>query len=64
MEKDIMNLNEVAEFLGLSKSTIYNLLKRKEIPATKIASTWMFNKSVLEKWVAEKSLKEFGGHNT
>ena len=60
MEKDIMNLQEAVEFLGLSKSTLYNLLKKKEIPATKVASTWMFSKSVLENWIAEESLKEFG----
>lgn len=59
MEKDIMNLEEATEFLGLSKSTLYSLLKKKEIPATKVASTWMFSKKVLENWIAEESLKDF-----
>jgi excisionase family DNA binding protein len=50
VKSDVLTVPEVAEYLHLSPSTIYKLLKRREIPAFKIGSDWRFNISHIDKW--------------
>jgi excisionase family DNA binding protein len=46
--KEIMNLKEVARYLGLNERTVYNLVKRGEIPASKIGRQWRVKKDNLD----------------
>lgn len=46
--KEIMNLKEVAKYLGLNERTVYNLVKQAEIPATKIGRQWRVKKDNLD----------------
>jgi excisionase family DNA binding protein len=39
----VLTLGEVADYLHVSRATIYRLLKRNEIPAFKVGSDWRFN---------------------
>ncbi|MGO9449574.1 MAG: helix-turn-helix domain-containing protein [Candidatus Binataceae bacterium] len=45
-----MNAKEVAEYLGVHKTTIYRLLKEKEIPAFRLGSDWRFNIESIDDW--------------
>jgi excisionase family DNA binding protein len=42
---DVMTVDEVAAFLRCHRTTIYRLLKRKQIPAFRIGSDWRFMKA-------------------
>jgi PTS system nitrogen regulatory IIA component len=53
MEKDILTLEEVAEYLRVSERTIYDWAKKGEIPAGKIGTVWRFKRREIEKWVLE-----------
>ena len=44
----IMTPKEAAKYLGFHLVTIYRLLKKQEIPATKIGGQWRFKKSRLD----------------
>jgi excisionase family DNA binding protein len=44
----IMTLEEVAEFLQAHPSTIYRLLRNKQIPAFKLGSDWRFNQESID----------------
>jgi putative molybdopterin biosynthesis protein len=46
--KEILDLKEVAEYLGLNKRTVYNLVRKGEIPGTKIGRQWRVKKDSLE----------------
>ena len=46
--KDILDLKEVAEYLGLNKRTVYNLVRKGEIPGTKIGRQWRVKKESLD----------------
>jgi len=46
--KEILDLKEVAEYLGLNKRTIYNLVRKGEIPGTKIGRQWRVKKESLD----------------
>ena len=47
----LMNVEELAEHLRLTKRTIYRLLKKGNIPAVKVGHKWRFNKEVIDKWL-------------
>lgn len=50
----IMTPKEAAKYLGFHLVTIYRLLKKREIPATKIGGQWRFKKDVLDAWLMNR----------
>ena len=47
----LMNVEELAEHLRLTKRTIYRLLKKDNIPAVKVGHEWRFNKEAIDEWL-------------
>jgi len=54
---DILNADQVANYIGIHKITLYRLIKSKKIPAFKIGRQWRFKKEILDKWMEEKMTK-------
>lgn len=50
----IMMSKEAAKYLGFHLVTIYRLLKKQEIPATKIGGQWRFKKDILDEWLMSR----------
>ena len=50
----IMNIKELANYLGIGRTTIYNLIKKKKIPASKIGKQYRFSKDVVDSWLKDK----------
>jgi excisionase family DNA binding protein len=46
----MMTLSEVASYLRVHRSTIYRLLKHRELPAFKAGSDWRFNRDDIDQW--------------
>jgi excisionase family DNA binding protein len=44
----IMTIDEVADFLKLSKITIYKLVKKGEIPGFRVGNSWRFQRDKIE----------------
>jgi excisionase family DNA binding protein len=53
MEKEVFTLKEAAEFLQLSKGSLYKLMRGREIPGKKVLSRWRFGKDTLKRWLGE-----------
>jgi excisionase family DNA binding protein len=49
----VMTLEEVADYLRVHPSTIYRLLKKKQLPAFKVGSDWRFNLESIDRWRAD-----------
>lgn len=47
----LMTINELAEYLGLQKQTIYNWLHQKKISGLKIGKVWRFDRKYIDGWV-------------
>ena len=45
------NLEETAEYLGVTKDTIRNWIKKTDIPAQKRGRLWKFKFSEIDEWV-------------
>ncbi len=52
---ELMTLEEVAGYLRVTKITIYRLLVRGRIPASKVGRQWRFDKTSIDEWLREKS---------
>jgi excisionase family DNA binding protein len=46
----VMTVGEVAQLLRCHPSTIYRLLKRREIPAFRVGTDWRFNLEEIDRW--------------
>ncbi len=51
----LMTIKEVADYLRLSKVTVYKMTRQGKIPALKIGKQWRYNKSEIDSWVKQKS---------
>jgi len=51
---ELMTVQEVADYLRVTKKTIYRLLRRGELPATKVGRQWRFDKASIEEWLRRK----------
>ena len=45
------SVEEIAEFLGVSKETIYRWLDKKKMPAHRMGRLWKFQVSEVDKWI-------------
>jgi excisionase family DNA binding protein len=54
MEKQTIDVNEAATYLGISKDLIYILVRKKEIPHFRIGQRILFRKITLDSWIAEQ----------
>jgi len=53
---ELMTLEEVADYFRVTEKTIYRLLRRGEIPATKVGHQWRFNKTTIDEWLQRHSV--------
>ncbi|MBI4282178.1 MAG: helix-turn-helix domain-containing protein [Chloroflexi bacterium] len=51
MDDRWMTLQEIAEYLQLSKDLIYRLAQKGKIPASKVGGRWRFKKEKIDQWV-------------
>jgi excisionase family DNA binding protein len=49
----LMTLEEVADYLRVTKKTIYRLLERRIIPSTKVGRQWRFDKTSIDAWLRQ-----------
>jgi len=46
----VLTLQEIADYLRVTRSTIHRLLKRNAIPAFRIGRHWRFNLEEIVRW--------------
>ncbi len=54
-----LSVEEVAQYLGISKETVYRWLEKKKIPAHRIGKLWKFQLSEVESWVKSGQANSF-----
>lgn len=58
MNDQVLTLDELAEYLKLSKSTTYKLVQEGVIPGQKVGKHWRFLRSVVNDYLKGASQKE------
>jgi len=51
MEKEILTIEEAADYLQIGKRSLYKLAKDGRIPGKKVLNKWRFEKESLKEWV-------------
>ena len=54
--REVMNVRQASQYLGISADTLYKYVSEEIIPAFKLGNRWKFKKSVLDSWMEERSL--------
>lgn len=55
MVREVMDIRQAAEYLGISGDTLYRYASEGFVPAFKLGNRWRFKKSLLDAWMDEKS---------
>ena len=53
--REVMNIRQASQYLGVSADTLYKYVGEQKIPAFKLGNRWRFKKSKLDQWMEEKS---------
>ncbi len=49
----VLTIEELAEYLKISKSTLYKLAQEGRIPGQKVGKHWRFRKDAIDRWLEE-----------
>ena len=52
---DLITVQEISDYLRVTKKTIYRLLERNHIPSVKVGHQWRFDKVSIDKWLNKGS---------
>jgi len=51
----LMTIDDLADYLRVTRRTIYEWLKQNKIPAVKLVGQWRFRKDRIDAWIEDKS---------
>ena len=53
MEREILTIEEAADFLQIGKRSLYKLAKDGHVPCKKVLNKWRFERESLKSWVRQ-----------
>ena len=53
--REVMDIREASEYLGVSRETLYKYVFDERIPAFKLGNRWKFKKTLLDRWMEIES---------
>lgn len=54
--REVMDIRQASEYLGISPDSLYKYASENFIPAFKLGNRWRFKRSLLERWMEQQSL--------
>ena len=54
----VLTIDQLAKYLKLSKSTLYHLARRGEVPGQKIGRHWRFHKAAIDSWLGNRDVPQ------
>ena len=57
MEKEILTIEQAAEYLQIGKRSLYKLAKEGSVPGKKVLNKWRFEKESLKEWVGSGNFR-------
>lgn len=53
-QDNVLTIEELAAYLKISKSTLYKLAQKGEIPGQKVGKHWRFRRDIIDQWLADR----------
>ena len=63
MEDRWLSVDEIGEYLGVKRDTVYKWISEKGMPANKIGRLWKFKKDEIDTWVRNGGTSEAIGRD-
>jgi excisionase family DNA binding protein len=51
--QEVMTVKELADYLRVHPTTVYRLLRTRQLPGFRVGSEWRFNRAAIEQWQQE-----------
>jgi putative molybdopterin biosynthesis protein len=61
MEKEMLTVRELADYLNLNEKIVYRLVREGKIPGTRATGKWTFSRYLIRNWIESNSLEGFSG---
>ena len=58
--REVMNVRQASQYLGISPDTLYRYITEGEIPAFKLGNRWKLRKTILDRWMERKMSQSAG----
>jgi excisionase family DNA binding protein len=52
---ELLTVEELASYLRVTEKTIYRLLEKKSVPASRVGRQWRFDKVIIDTWLRQNS---------
>lgn len=63
MEDRLMSVENMCEYLGISRDTIYKWIEEKGLPAYRLGRLWKFKAGEVDEWVKKRGTYKMGGQH-
>src|SRR3970040_693338 len=60
MKKEMMTTKDIAKYLNINEKRVYQLIKDKKIPSTKVTGKWLFPKRLIDEWIISSAKENIG----
>lgn len=54
---NVFTIDELAEYLKISKSTLYKLAQLGTVPGQKVGKHWRFHKDAIDQWLGNQPVE-------
>ena len=61
MLREVMDIRQAAEYLGISSDSLYRYASEGTVPAFRLGNRWRFKRSLLDAWMVEQSGTRMAG---
>ena len=58
IDTSLMTIEDLAEYLKVTRRTIYDWLKHNKIPELKLIGQWRFQKQKIDAWLEHKAIAQ------
>jgi len=55
----VMTIEELSKYLKISRSTLYKLAQKGNLPAQKVGRHWRFHRAAVDRWLGDDAGKTF-----
>jgi excisionase family DNA binding protein len=51
---EVLTLQELGEYLKIPRSTLYNLVRKGQVPCRKVGRHWRFRRETIDAWLSQE----------
>ncbi|MFO7750065.1 MAG: helix-turn-helix domain-containing protein [Desulfobacteraceae bacterium] len=62
MDDKWLSVDDIAEYLGVKRDTIYKWITRRKLPGHKAGRLWKFHKKEVDDWILNGSTESYIPH--